>query len=123
MAQTMLNLKKRMATDADLSREIQVASADGAITIKSSTVLITKAGVCAMTLAAPAAADDGVRIVFITTTAQAHTLTVPSAIGVNGGTTGTDVGTWTAAIGNNIVLVAYNGNWYTEGTPKGVTLG
>lgn len=122
MAQTMLNLKKNSATDANLKREIQVASADGAIAIKSSTVFITKAGVCAMTLGIPTTAQNGTRIVFIATTASAHTLTV-ATIGINALDGSGDVATWTAAVGNNITIVAYGGEWWTEGTPRGVALG
>jgi hypothetical protein len=121
MAQNLLNLKKGRATDANITREIQVLAVDGAITIKSSTVFITKAGVCAMTLGIPTTAENGTRIVFIATTASAHTLTV-ATIGINAADGSGDLATWTAAIGNNIVLVAYAGEWYTEGTPRGVAM-
>lgn len=100
----------------------QVASADGAITIKSGVCVITKGTAAALTLAAPTAgADDGKRLLIVSTTAAAHTVTQTTP-GINNGSTASDVGTFGAAIGNNIELVAYNGIWYTAGTPRGVTL-
>ena len=122
MATTMLNLKKKIATTADLSTELQVASAYGAIEIKSSTVMVTKAGVCAMTLGIPTTDQNGTTIHFIATTANAHTLTV-ATIGINALDGSGDVATWTAAVGNNISIVAYGGEWWTLGTPRGVALG
>lgn len=93
---------------------VQVAAADGAITIKDGVVMITKGTAAALTLAAPtASADDGKRLAIISTTAAAHTVTQTTP-GFNGGTTGSDVATFTAAIGNGMVIVAYNGTWYTE---------
>lgn len=105
---------------------IQVASADGAITIKSGMVVITKAGVAALTLAAPAAGaqsaggDDGKVLYIDSLTANAHTVTL--AGGLRGAGSGADVGTFGAAIGNGIVLYAYNGAWYpVPGTNTNVT--
>lgn len=101
---------------------VQVLAADGAITIKEGVAFITKAGVAAVTLAAPVATvDDGKRLLVVSTTAQAHTLTQTTP-GVNNGGAASDVGTFGAAIGNSIELVAYQGVWYTAGTPRGVTL-
>jgi hypothetical protein len=100
----------------------QVLSGDGAITIKSGVVFITKSSAAAVTLAAPTAgADDGKRLAIVSTTAQAHTLTNTTP-GFNNGSTASDVGTFGAAIGNSIEVIAYNGVWYTIGTPRGVTL-
>ena len=93
---------------------VQDASADGAITIKSGAVIITKAGVCALTLADPVAGtDNGKQLNIYSTTAQAHTVTI--AGGLNGAGAGADVGTFTAAAGNWLRLVAYNGKWYGLG--------
>lgn len=90
---------------------VQVMSADGAITIKSGIVHITKAGVCAMTLAAPAAGTDDGKILYIFSgTANAHTLTI--ANGLRGAGAGADVGTFGAAVANGVTLYAYNGAWY-----------
>lgn len=120
MASTMLNLKKRIATDADISREIQVAAANGAVTIKNSTVIITKGSACALTLGTPTAAQNGTVITFVSTTAAAHTVTA-ATIGFNAGDAAKDVGTFGAAIGNGFTCIAYGGEWYIVGTPVGVT--
>lgn len=88
-------------------------TADGAITIptRNTVFAITKAGVAAMTLAAPTAdVHDGVTLTFISATAQAHTLTNASP-GFNGAGAGGDVGTFGGAIGDNIVVVAHNAVW------------
>jgi hypothetical protein len=94
---------------------VVVASADGAISIPAydQTIVITKAGVCAMTLAAPTpGTHDGVTLTFVSTTAQAHTLTHTEGFG--GGTTARDVGTWGGAINDGMEIVAYNGVWYIK---------
>lgn len=102
--------------------QTQVITGDGAITIKSGTVFLTKGSAAAITLAAPTATvDDGKRLLIVSTTAQAHTVTQTTP-GINNGSTASDVGTFGAAIGNSIELVAYQGAWFTVGTPRGVTL-
>ena len=99
---------------------VQEASESGAITIKSGIVVLTKAGVAAMTLAAPTASDDGKVLIIDSLTAQAHTLTL--AGGLRGAGAGADVGTFGAAIGNGIALYAYGGAWYpVPGTNTNVT--
>lgn len=99
----------------------QVASADGAITIKSGVVIITKGTACALTLAAPTATDDDGKVLYIdSTTAAAHTVTISG--GLRGAGTGADVGTFGGAIGDGIVLYAYNAKWYpVPGTNTNVT--
>lgn len=95
-------------------------AANGAVTIKTGIVQITKAGVCAMTLAAPTAAQEGTVIVFDSATAQAHTLTITA--GLRGAGAGADVGTWGGAIGDGITLYAYNLFWWpVPGTALNVT--
>lgn len=89
---------------------------DGAIEITDETAYLTKAGVGAYTLAAPTNPDmNGLEMTIITTTAQAHVVTgvyLP---------TGTTL-TWTAAIGNQCTMRAYNGAWYV-GNLTGVAIG
>lgn len=116
----MLNLKKRVAEWDDLNPTVQVAGADGAVAIKTSIVLITKATAAALTLAAPTVAQNGTMITFVSTTAAAHTVTA-TTIGFNAGDAASDVGTFGAAIGNGFTCVAYGGEWYLVGTPVGVT--
>ncbi len=101
----------------------EVASVDGAIGIKAGTVWITKASAAALTLAAPTAGtDDNKRLEIISTTAQAHTVTI--AGGVAGAGAAADVATFGAAVNNRITLKAYNGAWYSSGgAAVGVTLG
>lgn len=97
-----------------------VISGDGAITIANSTVYLTKGSAAAITIAAPTAGThDGLEIWVIAGSAQAHVITC-STVGFNAkGSSGTV--TYTAAIGNAVVLKAYNGNWYTP-VKTGVTV-
>ena len=54
---------------------------------------------------------DGVEIVFISTTAAAHTVTA-TTIGFNAGDAASDVGTFGGAIGVGFSVTAYQGEWY-----------
>lgn len=92
-------------------------TAAGAVTQNvSSLILIGGGSATALTLALPVAGDpdaggmDGVELTFSCITAHAHTVTTP-ADGINGGY---DTVTF-AAIGDAIILRAYNGVWYTRG--------
>jgi hypothetical protein len=88
----------------------QVIPGDGAITIAHGTVVLTKATAAAITIDVPPVAMNGAQLVIISTTAVAHVIT-QGAVGFNAkGSSGT--ATFTTAIGNGAVLVAYNGNWY-----------
>lgn len=94
---------------------VVAVTADGAITIPSvnTTYNITKAGVAAMTLANPTATThDGLRLTFMSNTANAHTLSNAGGAGFNDGGSGSDVGTFGGAKGDNIVVQAYQGKWY-----------
>lgn len=112
---SLLNLKKGVADSSDVGNTFDVAAADGAISIPdrgSKTVFITKGTAAAMTLAAPTSTThDGVKITIVSTTAAAHTVTVATAgfndLGVAG-----DTGTFGAAKGNGLTVVAYQGDWY-----------
>jgi hypothetical protein len=106
----LLNLKKGVAEDSDIVRTIAVASADGAITIQNSTVVITKGTAAALTLGTPTTAQNGITITIVSSTAAAHTVTA-ATIGFNAGNTGTDVGTFGGAIGDGFTCVAYGGEW------------
>lgn len=100
---------------------VQVASADGAITIKSGIVTITKETAAALTLPAPVAGtDDGKVLVIDSQTAAAHTVTI--ANGLRGAGASADVGTFGVAIGNGLMLYAYDGKWFpVPGTTTNVT--
>lgn len=90
-------------------------TADGAITIPAgnTSYMITKAGVAAMTIANPTATThDGLRLTFMATSANAHTLSNAAGAGFNGGGAASDIGTYGGAKGDNIVIEAYQGVWY-----------
>jgi hypothetical protein len=83
-------------------------AADGALPTGSATVILTKAGVSAMTLAAPSA--DGVVLRVMSFSANAHTITTSDLI--HDGTTGThDTATFAAFQGASITLVGWSGKW------------
>jgi len=86
-------------------------AADGAIAADTDRVaLMTKAGVGAYTLAAPA--RDGIRLNIISRTANAHVITATALVddGVTGGakTTMTCTGGF---VGSSIELLSYGGKW------------
>ena len=117
-----INASGSLVTAGGVVPASQVIAADGAITITSGTVIITKASAAAITLAAPTATtDDFKKLTIESTTAAAHTVTNTSP-GFNNGSTASDVATFGAAIGNSFELIAYQGVWYVLGTPKAVTL-
>jgi hypothetical protein len=99
---------------------VQPATADGAVTLYSGIVKITKAGVCAMTLAAPT--TNGRVLVFDAATAHAHTLTITA--GLRGAGAGADTLTWGGAVGDGITLYSSDGAWYVwPGTNLNVSIG
>jgi hypothetical protein len=105
----------------ELAGPVTLASADGAIGVKSGVVAITKGSAAALTLAAPTdVTDDGARLTIISETAFAHTVTQTTPGFNNAGAAG-DVATYGAAAGNAMVLIARGGKWWTEQL-KGVTL-
>jgi hypothetical protein len=104
---------------ANILQPVTEYAANGAITVQGGIHLLTKAGVNAMTLAAPSAAQEGMRLVIIAGTANAHTLTYTTGFGAGGA--GLDVGTFGGAVGDAIVLLAINETWYVEST-RNVTI-
>lgn len=71
---------------------------------------ITKAGVAALTLAAPVAgADDGKVIMVYSDTANAHTLTATGLLRT--GAAAVNLATYAAQIGAFVKLMALNGKW------------
>lgn len=94
-----------------IQNPVSAVTADGAIAVPSVSTqyFITKAGVAAMTLVDPTATThDGIVLTFISGTANAHTLDLVT--GINGGAA--DIGTYGAAAGNGVSIVAYQGVWY-----------
>lgn len=91
--------------------KVEEATADGAIaSIAGGHVHITKAGVCVLTLAAPA--RDGATLVIVSETANAHTVTVAAP----GGGAGQNVGTFGGAINDATTLVSRNNLWWVVST-------
>lgn len=107
---------------AAVQHPVALGAANGAIAATSGVVMLTKAGVAAMTLAAPTAGtDDGKVLMMVAATANAHTVTQTTP-GFNNGGTASDVATFGGAIGDNLVVVAYNGRWHVVSL-RNVTLG
>lgn len=101
---------------------LQAVPASGALSVSSGAYLITKAGVEALTLAAPTAGvQDGMVIKVTSGTANAHTL-VATALFYNGASGSPyTTATFGAFAGAEIVLKSYNGFWYVISTSN-VTL-
>lgn len=94
--------------------QLQVLSADGAITINAGIVVITKSTAAAITLAAPVSGtDDGKILEIFSATAAAHTVT-NAAPGFNNPASAatSDVGTFGGAKGDGFECIAYQGAWY-----------
>lgn len=88
-------------------------AANGAVAAKQGTLVITKAGIAALTIANPVAGDDDFKTLrIISVTAFAHTLDNSAGAGFNGGGAGADVATFGGAKGDGITLLAYQGVWY-----------
>lgn len=86
-------------------------SVDGAIALPNQNTLniITKAGVCALTLADPSKSMDGLQMTILSATANAHTVTYTA--GFYGDTTSSDVATFAAKVGASMTIVARGGKW------------
>ena len=72
-------------------------------------IVLNKAGVAAMTLAAPAADQNGLILTITSNTAQAHTVTATGLF--QDGSTTTDVATFAAHPGAGFTVQAVNGKW------------
>ena len=90
---------------------ITAITASGAIAPSTpNEYIITKAGVAAMTLAAPVAGtDDGKQIEVSSSTAFAHTITATGLLQT--GTASVNVATFAAFAGATLTLMAYGGKW------------
>jgi hypothetical protein len=99
-------------SQVDPSKETIVSySAAGAIAIptQNTLVLLTSATARAMTLAAPAKDQDGLRMTFLNADAKANTVTYTA--GFYGDTTSSDVATFAAKTGASFSIVARGGTW------------
>jgi hypothetical protein len=103
-----------------LLNDYQLLSASGAMPVVSGRYLITKAGIAALTLAAPAVgAQDGAYIEVQSTTAFAHTLTATGLF--QDGAGHVNLATFAAFAGAGLKFVAYQGKWMVERV-QGVTM-
>jgi hypothetical protein len=94
--------------------ELHSATGAGVISFTHGKVIITAAGVAALTLAAPVAGspanggNDGQELKVIDQSGHAHTITTP-ANGINGNH---HIATSGGGPGDTITFTAYNGAWY-----------
>jgi hypothetical protein len=84
---------------------------NGALALTPGTATLTKAGVAAMTLAAPTVAQEGLILTVVSQTANAHTITATGLLddGVTGGSKTT--ATFAAFAGAAVTLMASNLKW------------
>ena len=89
---------------------------DGAIPPSTpATYVVTKAGVAALTLAAPVAGTDDGKVIMVTSnTANAHTITATGLLQT--GTASVNVATFAAQKGAGVTLMAYQGKWNVLGS-------
>lgn len=101
---------------------IAAKATDGAISSAPGTIVITKGSALgSSTLATPTTTThDGYILRIVSSTAYAHVISCASGK-VNGGTTTTITFT-SAAIGDSVTLVAYQGTWYVIGSRGTITL-
>lgn len=90
---------------------VAVYGVSGAITIPGvdTKIVLNKAGVAAMTLAAPSKAQDGLVLNITSNTAQAHTVTATSLLST--GSANVSVATFAAQKGAGFTIMAVNGLW------------
>jgi len=100
-----------LPVNAPGSNTVTAYDANGALAIAPGTATLTKAGVNAMTLAAPTVAQEGLILRVVSQTANAHTITATGLIddGVTGGSKTT--ATFAAFAGASIELMASNLKW------------
>lgn len=100
-----------LSINQTVENPVTAYSANGALALVAGTATLTKAGVAAMTLAAPTVAQEGLILRVVSQTANAHTITATSLIddGVTGGSKTT--ATFAAFAGASITLMASNLKW------------
>lgn len=93
--------------------ELTTISGDGAITIQSGLVYLTKGTAAAITIAAPSS-QDGTRITIISNSNAAHVITFTGSTLLDGTTGANITATFTAFKGASITVVAAGATWLTE---------
>ena len=99
--------------------DVATYAANGAIAVADGIAAITKGSAAAMTLAPPAAGDDGMLLTITAETGFAHTVTITEGLGGKGASF--DVITF-AAVGDSITLRAVNQHWVPVGAPYGAVI-
>lgn len=102
------------ATGNTLQMDFTEVNSSGSValppSVGSAEYLVTKAGVQAMTLAAPVSVvDDGKIIIVQSNTANAHTLTATGLL--NTGSASVNLATFAAFAGAGVILQACRGKW------------
>lgn len=109
-----VNISYQNPSGSTIQDDFTEVNSSGTVAIPPSTnnafYLVTKAGVQAMTLAAPVSViDDGKRITVQSNTANAHTLTATGLF--NTGSASVNLATFAAFAGAGVVLEAVRGKW------------
>ena len=119
MSESRYNAARNAYETVPGSGEDLAYTANGAIAKTPGVHAIAKpVSLAAMTLAAPTAAEEGMRIVIVARTAFAHTVTVAGGLG---GNAGDDVLTF-AKVGDCIELLADGLFWTAVSAPYGVVI-
>lgn len=84
-----------------------------AVPVVNTVAILNKAGVAAMTLAAPPKNQDGTRLTITSNSAFAHTVTATGLL--NTGTATVNLATFAAFAGATLSLVALGGKWNVTG--------
>lgn len=110
---TNKTLTAPVATEAVIRQAVTAYANDGAITIASGIANLSKAGVGAYSVAAPST-QDGTRITFVNTTANAHVVTFTGGTLWDGTDGANTTATFAAFPGASITVVAIGVLWYVE---------
>lgn len=113
------SVRNQYVTGAGGDAATALYAANGAIVPGGSVHAITKTSAAAMTLAPPAASDDGLTLRITARTAFAHTVTITEGLGGRGGAF---VKLTFANVGDCIELMADNAHWIALSTPNGVVI-
>ena len=97
-------------TGAKVTPNVQTITGDGAITVQSGVVLLTKGSAAAVTLAAPSS-QDGTIIEITSTTDFAHVVTVTGGLWDGTATTNTTI-TFPVVAGGAVRIIAFGTDWY-----------
>jgi len=97
-------------TGAKVTPNVQTITGDGAITVQSGVVLLTKGSAAAVTLAAPSS-QDGTVIEITSTTDFAHVVTVTGGLWDGTATTNTTI-TFPVVAGGAVRIIAFGTDWY-----------